>query len=173
VLCLGTIEPRKNHRTLLQAWRRLPPGSARLVVVGRVGWQCDDIVRELAAGVAEGRWTWHRDLADDELWPLFASARALVFPSWFEGFGFPPLEAMRLGLPVVAHDGPPMRELGDGVFGFADAADPAALAAAIERALQPAAAAAAAVAGPRRAAAFTWAACAAAHAALYREVAAC
>lgn len=174
VLCLGTIEPRKNHRALLRAFELLPAPRPRLVVVGRDGWECAETVRALRAAAAAGWLTWLPDAGDDELWTLLRSARALAFPSLWEGFGFPPLEAMAAGVPVVAHDCAPMRELGDGVFAFADARDPAQLAAALQRALADAGFRAhAATAGPARAAQFRWAACAEAHAALYREVAAC
>lgn len=171
VLCLGTIEPRKNHLGLLAAWRLLPPPRPRLVVVGGIGWQCADIVRELQAAQAEGLLVWHRTLGDAELWRRFASARLLLFPSLWEGFGFPPLEAMQLGVPVVAHDNAPMRELGDTVFAFADATDPGALASAITAALRDEAwRRQATVRGRRRAAAFTWRDCAKTHAALYQQV---
>lgn len=174
VLCVGTIEPRKNHLGLLRAFRLLRTQHPRLLVVGRVGWQCDDIVRELRAAAAEGLLHWRQDVGDDELWTLLAHARALAFPSLWEGFGFPPLEAMQLGVPVVAHDCAPMRELGDGAFVFADARSPAALALALDRALHDDALRQQAIAaGHRRAAGHRWQACGAAHAAIYREVAGC
>jgi glycosyltransferase involved in cell wall biosynthesis len=174
VLCLGTIEPRKNHRALLQAWSLLPAPRPRLVVVGRVGWECADVVRELRAAAAAGWLDWLPAADDATVWRLLRSARALAFPSLWEGFGFPPLEAMALGVPVVAHDCAPMRELGHGVFTFADAREPALLAAALQRALtDDGVRTRAATAGPARAAQFRWADCAQSHAALYREVAAC
>ncbi|MFN6196307.1 MAG: glycosyltransferase family 4 protein, partial [Planctomycetota bacterium] len=174
VLCLGTIEPRKNHRALLQAWSLLPAPRPRLVVVGRIGWECADVVRELRAAAAAGWLDWLPTADDATVWRLLRSARALAFPSRWAGFGFPPLEAMALGVPVVAHDCAPMRELGDGVFTFADARAPDQLAAALQRALtDDGARARAATAGPARERPWRGAACAQAHAALYREVAAC
>lgn len=174
VLCLGTVEPRKNHRALLAAWPLLPTPRPRLVLVGRQGWESAEVAAELRAAEAAGWLQWLRDADDATTWDLLRRARALAFPSLWEGFGFPPLEAMAAGVPAVAHDCAPMRELGDGVFAFADARDPQQLAAALLRALHDAPFRAhAAAAGPQRAAAFRWAACAAAHAALYREVAAC
>jgi glycosyltransferase involved in cell wall biosynthesis len=105
---------------------------------------------------------------------LLATARALVYPSAWEGFGFPPLEAMRLGVPVVANDVAPLRELGDGAFVFADADDASALAAAIDRTLHDEALRTRTIAAGRaRADRYRWADCASAHAAVYREVAAC
>ncbi|MCU0865101.1 MAG: glycosyltransferase family 4 protein [Planctomycetes bacterium] len=173
-LCIGTLEPRKNHLALLAAWRRLPAGSPRLVVVGGIGWECAAIVDELQRAVADGLALWLPRADDALLWRLLAAAQLLVYPSLWEGFGFPPLEAMQLGVPVVAHDAAPMQELGDGALSLVDAREPLALAAAIERLLgDPVAHAAASAAGRTRAAAFRWRDCAAAHAAIYRQVAAC
>jgi glycosyltransferase involved in cell wall biosynthesis len=174
VLCVGTIEPRKNHLGLLRAWRLLRAPRPPLVVVGRIGWQCDEIVRELRAASAEGLLAWRERADDAELWSLLAHAKALVYPSLWEGFGFPPLEAMQLGVPVVAHDCAALREFGDGACAFADAAVPEALADAIARVLGDDGARARAIAaGRERAAALTWRRCAAEHAAIYREVTAC
>jgi glycosyltransferase involved in cell wall biosynthesis len=173
LLTVGTIEPRKNLRPLLAALPLLDDAPL-LVVVGHAGWECDEIVAELLAAQRAGRALWRRDADDDELWSLLAHAQALVFPSLWEGFGFPPLEAMALGVPVVAHDNAPMHELGDDAFVFADATDPRALAAAIGRVLHDRRVRADAVtAGRHRAADFVWDRCAAAHAAIYHEVAAC
>lgn len=171
-LCVGTIEPRKNHLALLAAWRRLPAPRPRLVVVGGVGWQCGEIVAGLREAVAEGLVEWRTTAADGELWALLAHARLLAYPSLWEGFGFPPLEAMALGVPVVAHDAAPLRELGDGALHLCDAADPEALATALAQVLadEPLRRRLA-TSGRARAAAFRWADCAAAHAAIYREVA--
>lgn len=174
VLCVGTVEPRKNHRTLLAAFRLLPAPRPLLVVVGRPGWANDDVVRELRAAAGDGLVEWRQHAPDGELWALLAHARLLVYPSLWEGFGFPPLEAMQLGVPAVVHDCAPLRELGDGALVFADARDPCALADSIARALGDEALRAGSIAaGRRRAAALRWADCAQRHAALYHEVAAC
>lgn len=174
VLCVGTIEPRKNHLALLAAFRQLPAPRPQLLLVGRIGWQCDTIVAALRDAAAEGWMTWREHVDDAALWPLLQHAAALAYPSAWEGFGFPPLEAMQLGVPVVANDIAPLRELGDGAFLFADANDPSALAGALDRAVHDAGTRAAAIAaGHRRAQQFRWSDCAKAHAAVYREVAAC
>lgn len=174
VLCVGTIEPRKNHLALLAAWRRLPSKRPRLLVVGRIGWECDAIVAALRAAEAEGLVEWRQHVDDRALWRLLAGARALVYPSAWEGFGFPPLEAMQLGVPVLANDTPALRELGDEAFEFVDADDPDAFAAALHRVLHDDALRLGCVRnGRQRAAHFRWANCAEAHAKVYREVAAC
>lgn len=172
-LCVGTIEPRKNHLALLAAWRELPANRPLLVVVGEVGWACDEIVRELEACVRDGVAVWRRRAADAELWPLLQHAQLLAYPSLWEGFGFPPLEAMATGVPVVANDTAPMQELGDGALALTDARDVDALAATIERLLRDDAHRRDLVdAGLRRAAKFSWRGCAAAHREVYCELAA-
>jgi glycosyltransferase involved in cell wall biosynthesis len=171
-LCLGTIEPRKDHLTLLAAWRRLPPPRPLLVVVGTIGWQCDDIVAALRAAEAEGSVRWLRAAGDAQTFALLQHADLLVYPSLWEGFGFPPLEAMQLGVPVVAADIVAMRELGDGAIELVAPHDAEALAAGMARLLgDEALANARRAAGRARAATYRWSDCAAAHAAIYREVA--
>jgi glycosyltransferase involved in cell wall biosynthesis len=172
VLCIGTIEPRKNHRALLAAWRLLREPRPLLVVIGHIGWECDDIRSELKETVASGMAMWLQEANDVQMFCMLSYATMLVYPSLWEGFGFPPLEAMRLGVPVVAHDAAPMQELGDGALQLCDATLPAALAAAIETVLVDRSERDRLIcAGRARAARFRWRDCAAAHAAIYREVA--
>ncbi|GAB4149937.1 MAG: glycosyltransferase family 1 protein [Planctomycetota bacterium] len=171
VLAVGTIEPRKNHIALLEAWRRLPSPRPRLVVVGQRGWCCEDAEQALLEAEREGA-TWLRGAGDRELFRLMRHAAVLVYPSLWEGFGFPPLEAMALGVPVVAGDCPALREvLEDGAL-FADPRSPDSIAAALDLLLRdPGERRAAAERGPRRAGCFSWARCAEAHEDLYREIA--
>jgi len=171
-LCVGTIEPRKNHRALLEAWRRLPTSRPQLVIAGAPGWECDEIVRDLERAEHDGVIAWRRDADDQELWALLQHARLLAYPALWEGFGFPPVEAMSFGVPVVAHDTPALREVGDDAVCFTDATDVDALAAALEAALfDKALRKRCAGAGRARAADFTWRRCAEHHAQVYREVA--
>lgn len=173
VLALGTIEPRKNHRALLAAFRRLPAQRPRLVVVGGRGWRCDDIVADLQQAHREGWCQWLHDADDRTTFALLRDATALVYPSAWEGFGFPVLEAMAMGVPVLAGDCAALRELADDAALFAPGAEPDALVQALDRLLGDAdLRARLRQQGPRRAAAFRWETCARAHAALYREVAA-
>ena len=170
-LCVGTIEPRKNHLALLEAWRRLPPSRPRLVVVGAVGWECQDAVAALTRAEQDGVAVWRRDVGDRELWSLLQHARLLAYPALWEGFGFPPLEAMALGVPVVAHDTPALREVGDEGPCFADATDTDALTDALATALFDEDVRARHVrASRKRAQDFTWRRCAEQHRDLYREV---
>ena len=170
-LCVGTIEPRKNHRALLAAWRALPEPRPLLVVVGAIGWACDEIVADLELAQREGIVQWQPHCSDEQLWPLLHHAKLLAYPSLWEGFGFPPLEAMALGVPVVAHQADPMRELSDDALTFADATNVEALRAAIERVLHDNDHRRFCIAaGLQRAKSFVWQECATAHAELYREV---
>ncbi len=169
VLCVGTVEPRKNHRALLAAIRSLRK-KPLLVVLGRRGWECNAIEADLHAAQAEGWCEWREDADDDAVFAAMRDATMLAFPSLWEGFGFPPLEAMASGLPVLAHDCEPMRELTDGCALLCDATREGDLAAAIERLLGDTSLRdELAKQGIRRAAAFQWSDCAAGHAKVYRE----
>jgi alpha-1,3-rhamnosyl/mannosyltransferase len=98
------VEPRKNLVTLLDAYARLkkqleascPP----LVIVGRKGWNCDDILGYMSELEGAVRFLGH--VSDEELIALYQMAICLVFPSLYEGFGLPVLEAMAAGCPVIA-----------------------------------------------------------------------
>lgn len=107
-LCLGTIEPRKNHAILLDVWARLadPP---RLVIVGARGWAEPELLARLdARPQAIEEWP---GLTDAQVAALMARAQALLFPSLAEGFGLPLMEAAARGLPVIASDLAVFREL--------------------------------------------------------------
>lgn len=104
---LGTIEPRKNHWLLLQLWRQLIEqfGSTapHLVIIGQRGWECENVVDLLErCRTLKGFVTEHSACTDDELANWLQHARALLFPSFTEGFGMPLLEALSLGVPVIA-----------------------------------------------------------------------
>jgi alpha-1,3-rhamnosyl/mannosyltransferase len=171
-VCIGTIEPRKNHLRLLAAWRRLPAPRPPLVVVGRPGWQCADAVAALRAGVAAGELRWLRDAGDAQLFGCLAHARLLVYPSLLEGFGFPPLEALALGVPVVAGRPPALDEVLGDAARTCDPRSVGALADAVAEVWRDdRLRAELAAAGRARARAFRWDDCAAQHAALYRELA--
>jgi glycosyltransferase involved in cell wall biosynthesis len=114
-LFVSTIEPRKNHAFLLDAMERAwAEGSpARLCIVGRIGWLCDDVVQRLETHPELGkRLTWIKDASDSELLYCYKHARGLIFPSIVEGFGLPLLEALSHGLLVLASDIPVHREVG-------------------------------------------------------------
>jgi len=167
LLTVGTIEPRKNHRRLLAAWRTLAAPRPRLVVLGRRGWECAEIVADLERAVRDEGVLWREDVDDETVYAFMAHARALVYPSRFEGFGFPPLEAMALGTPVVAGDTPALREVLGDAARFCDPTEEDDLSAALHDMLS------APGTGHRereRAAEFRWRASAEAYVRVYREV---
>lgn len=131
-LMVGTLEPRKNHRTVLDAFERVwrTGGRPRLCVVGRVGWMCDGLVARIKAHPEFGRGLlmWN-DLSDAELAYCHRQARACVFASHAEGFGLPIVEALGYGLPTLVSDNPIHREVGGAACHYFPAADAAALAA--------------------------------------------
>jgi glycosyltransferase involved in cell wall biosynthesis len=114
LLFVGTIEPRKNLRSLMQAFAlvsRATDARTQLVIAGKKGWLTDDLFVELkASGVAE-RVLFTGYLPDEDLCALYSSCRAFVYPSLYEGFGLPPLEAMACGAPVIASRIPSLVEV--------------------------------------------------------------
>ncbi len=158
LLFSGSLEPRKNLPVLLDAHRRLcaaDPEWPPLVLMGPPGWGPALDLHALPAGkvVMTGY------LAEDDLRSVVAGASALVYPSLYEGFGLPPLEAFACGVPVVASDLPVVREvIGDDrdVARLVPAADVDALAGALLAQLSGSEPADVAGRRRRRASAFTW-----------------
>ena len=159
VLALGTLEPRKNLPRLAEATRRL---GVELRLVGEAGWGQVDVDGN---GVR-----WLGRLPDDEVAALYRGALCFAYPSLYEGFGIPVLEAMRCGAPVVTSAGTAMEEVTGAAAELVDPLDPDAIADGIQRAIARRAELRAA--GLERAQLFTWDAAAGATADVYREVAA-
>jgi glycosyltransferase involved in cell wall biosynthesis len=125
-LCLGTIEPRKNHLLLLHVWRSLAgEGDApRLILVGRRGWENENVVDMLERSTAIGGLVEEAGrVGDARLAGVVAGARAVLMPSFAEGFGLPMAEALAAGVPVIASDLPALRETGGGVPDYLDPLD--------------------------------------------------
>ena len=135
-VCIGTIEPRKNHALLLKVWSRLTKvlgeQCPRLIIIGQTGKLTGDILnplkqdRALAANVEV-----LHDCSDERAAAYLAGARAVLMPSLAEGFGLPVIEALQARVPVIAADVPIMREItqgcatliaGDDVAGWAKVA---------------------------------------------------
>jgi alpha-1,3-rhamnosyl/mannosyltransferase len=104
ILSVGTLEPRKNLISLIRAYRSMPASLTSrypLVIGGTQGWRHKDIDREIAALERTGSLRFLGGVAESDLPALFAAATLFVYPSLYEGFGLPPLEAMKSGVPVV------------------------------------------------------------------------
>jgi glycosyltransferase involved in cell wall biosynthesis len=146
--------PHKNHERLFEAVAllRREHRDLRLVLTGD-----HDDVPDFVDG--RGR------VSQDELVGLYRRASALVFPSLYEGFGQPVLEALACGCPVACSDLPPLREVAGDAALYFDPFDPESIAAATLEAI-----ARGGSSGPRRASAFTWDECARKHDAVYREL---
>ena len=105
ILAVGTLEPRKNLETLLRAWTFLAARIQReysLVLVGKPGWQSASLERELRSHPASHRIVRAGYVPTEDLPHFYAGAEMFVFPSFYEGFGLPVLEAMAAGCPVIA-----------------------------------------------------------------------
>ncbi len=101
-LYLGTLQPRKNLERILQAYARLPAGAPPLVLAGAKGWYFERIAAQIAALGLQERVVLPGYVADDDVPALLGGAIALVYPSLYEGFGLPALEAMACGTPVIS-----------------------------------------------------------------------
>ncbi|MBD3673269.1 MAG: glycosyltransferase [Planctomycetaceae bacterium] len=113
LLNVGTIEPRKNHTLLLDAFDNALARGADVccLIVGVIGWKCEDVVQRMQSHPERGRRLLvYHDLNDEELKYVYSQADALAYTTHAEGYGLPVTEAMLAGLPVIANDLPVLRE---------------------------------------------------------------
>ena len=134
VLAAGTLEPRKNLARLLEAWARLPAplrDAYELVLAGPVGWEAGEIVAAAQAAriVVAGY------VPDDELAALYAGCELFCYPSLYEGFGLPVLEAMKAGAPVLTSNVSSLPEVAGDAAALVDPLSVEAIGAAIARLL--------------------------------------
>lgn len=136
VLMVSTLEPRKNHHGALAAVarvRRRTGRDLRFVVVGRPGGRGEGVLAAMAPGLEDGHVIHLVDVDQDELAALYRSASACLFPSFAEGFGLPPIEAIGCGTPTVVSDIPVHRWVMEDAVLYADPYDIGAIADQLQR----------------------------------------
>ncbi|MBV7528330.1 D-inositol-3-phosphate glycosyltransferase [Pseudomonas fluorescens] len=172
-LCVGTLEPRKNLTLALRAHARLPETVRQrfpLLIVGMAGWQREQFSEELHQALASGHVCLLGYLPDEHVAQLLAGARALIFPSLYEGFGLPVLEAMACGTPVILTRRSAMPEVAGSAGNYIEPDDPDGLRNAMSRLIEdPAHWQACREAGLLQAGLFTWERCAQVTASAYRQ----
>lgn len=172
VLSVCSLEPRKNLLTLLDAYALLPAPLRKdhpLVLAGLAGWRSQEVMNRLDG--LQGDITYLGYVGRSDLAWLYRQASLFVYPSLYEGFGLPPLEALSSGTPVLLSDIPVLRELYADVAGFADVSRPDRLSSAIGELLGDGGLLAdMQVQGPRLAAGFSWDRSARTHMACFRDV---
>jgi O-antigen biosynthesis alpha-1,3-rhamnosyltransferase len=123
ILCVGTIEPRKNLVRTIHGYERLPPelrDRYELVLVGKRGWRAGPIMRAISTSPARARIRHLSFVSDDDLPKLYSAATVLCYASLYEGFGLPIVEAMQSGTPVIASDRSSLPEVGGDAAWYVD-----------------------------------------------------
>lgn len=174
LLCVGTVEPRKNLQLALRAYEQLPAAVRSrypLVIVGMPGWRTEQLAAPLQRAIANGQVRLLGYQSDHTVAELLSGARLLVFPSLYEGFGLPVLEAMASGTPVLLTRSSALPEVAGEAGTYIDAQDEQVCAAAMQRLIDDQ------VywqqqrdAGLLRAQAFSWQRCAQITTRVYRQV---
>jgi glycosyltransferase involved in cell wall biosynthesis len=138
-LYVGTVEPRKNLGVLLEAYEQLAPALRNrwpLVIAGSRGWNSEQIHDRMAKAATQG-WLFYLNYIPQAQLPLlYAGAKLFVYPSLYEGFGLPPLEAMASGVAVIASDIPSIAEYAQGSAVLVDPDDVKLLTETIAKALE-------------------------------------
>jgi alpha-1,3-rhamnosyl/mannosyltransferase len=164
LLALGTLEPRKNLMTAIEAFVRLPKSVRQrspLVLIGARGWHEQALLDRIGPLEVSGEVRRLGYIADDALPAFVSGAAALVYPSLYEGFGLPPLEAMACGVPVIASRAASIPEVTGDAAILCEPRDVDAFTHAMRQVLEaPDMAAAMAAKGLQQAAGFTWQRCA-------------
>ena len=165
LLFVGTLQPRKNVERIVEAFGRLPAQSSagrQLVIAGKAGWRADDLVATLRAAAAGRRVRWLGYVDASDMRALYQGAAGFIFPSLYDGFGLPVLEAFASGIPVVTSATSSLPEVAGDAALLVDPLDVDALAAAMASILEDSGLAnRLKAAGMERARAFTWTRCAA------------
>jgi glycosyltransferase involved in cell wall biosynthesis len=135
ILSLGTVQPRKNYPRLIEAFRQLDDPDLKLVIAGGRGWLDSPLYELVRSARLEKRVQFLGFVADEDLPALYSAAGAFAFPSLYEGFGLPVLEAMACGVPVVTSNVSSLPEVAGEAALLVDPQDVTALAEALSRAL--------------------------------------
>lgn len=118
ILFVGTIEPRKNIVTLVRGFEqcvRESPSDVTLVIAGKIGWEAEESLEAIRHSPYNKRIQYLEYVDETQLAALYRKAICFVYPSFFEGYGFPILEAMASGIPVITSANSSLREIADGV----------------------------------------------------------
>lgn len=174
ILAVGTLEPRKNLLQGIEAHARLPLNVRRrypMVIAGAKGWLSEALERRIRAAEQAGEVRWLGYVPADDLPQLYAGARLLIYPSLYEGFGLPVLEAMASGIPVVTSNRASLPEVAGDAAIMIDPADPDAMRDALLRVAEDEnEARRRGELGKAQARRFSWQACARQTLEVYREV---
>jgi alpha-1,3-rhamnosyl/mannosyltransferase len=174
ILSVGTLEPRKNLTTAIRAYARLPEvirAETPLVIAGMKGWRTEGLDKEVAALIDKGQIRRLGYVPDEALPALYSGARVFVYPSLYEGFGLPPLEAMACGAPVIVSNRSSLPEVVGDTGLQVDALDVDGLAQAMSQIIEDdALRASLRQLGMERAKSFSWRRCAEETLAVYRKV---
>jgi glycosyltransferase involved in cell wall biosynthesis/predicted GNAT family N-acyltransferase len=134
LLSVGTIEPRKNHQLLLDAFDRLEPRDAAVVIVGRRGWQSEEMLDRYQARPDYGkRLFWYKAIDDDRLLGLYRHCHAAVMTSVYEGYGLPAVEALQQGCATVCSDAGALAQVTQGAAALFPSRDEDALFTVLDR----------------------------------------
>lgn len=121
ILYVSTIEPRKNIEVLIQAFENIKEKgyTGKLLLIGKKGWKCEHVFEMMERSSWKEAILWKGYVESQELGGYFSHADAFVYPSLYEGFGLPVLEAMQYGIPVIAGDNSSVSEvIGEAGFLF-------------------------------------------------------
>lgn len=134
LLSVGTVEPRKDYLLLLSALELMPEPRV-LVIVGRTGWGSQHALKRMRTLDAKGRLFFLDGVDDTDLAALYSAADLMIYPSRYEGFGLPVVEAMACGCPVLCRWSSSMPEVGGTAAAYFSEPDPAAISSAISQLL--------------------------------------
>jgi glycosyltransferase involved in cell wall biosynthesis len=174
ILVVGTLEPRKNLATVIAAFQQLPPSLRSrypLVIVGMNGWRMEKFSTDLQQLISAGEVKLAGYVTQQDLPMVYAGARLFVYPSIYEGFGLPPLEAMACGVPVIVSRRASLPEVVGEAGILVEAMDSQSIANRMREVLEdPILHAKLSVAGRVRSERFSWRQCALETARVYQQV---